>query len=151
MNFPRSQSVAFLNKKTVLLFDIIIFKRIDQQHHVVWINQSSLWVGFIVMSRGLRLTPAWISSHMPSKVWDEITHPFANFNGANLEVWEWTNNFSSHYIVNVITCPWIKYDDIPYARYPNYWLHLKRCWPSNLTLQVQKIQDFHDCYFCTHR
>ena len=25
--------------------------------------------------------PAWISNHMPSKVWDEINYPFQNFNG----------------------------------------------------------------------
>ena len=25
--------------------------------------------------------PAWISNHMPSKVWYEITYPFPNFNG----------------------------------------------------------------------
>ena len=29
------------------------------------------------------LTPAWISNHMPIKVWDEITYPFLNFNGCN--------------------------------------------------------------------
>ena len=27
--------------------------------------------------------PAWISNHMPSRVWDEITYPFLNFNGCN--------------------------------------------------------------------
>ena len=35
---------------------------------------------------GLTLIPAWISNHMPSKVWDEITHPFLNFNGCAVEV-----------------------------------------------------------------
>ena len=35
---------------------------------------------------GLTLIPAWISNHMPSKVWDEITYPFLNFNGAAVEV-----------------------------------------------------------------
>ena len=28
----------------------------------------------------------WISNHMPSKVWDEITYPFLNFNGCTVEV-----------------------------------------------------------------
>ena len=31
--------------------------------------------------RGLTVIPAWISNHMPSKVWDEIGHPFQNLNG----------------------------------------------------------------------
>ena len=34
----------------------------------------------------LTLIPAWISNHMLSKVWDEITYPFLNFNGATLNV-----------------------------------------------------------------
>ena len=34
----------------------------------------------------LTLIPAWISNHMPSKMWDEITYPFLNFNGCTVEV-----------------------------------------------------------------
>ena len=41
---------------------------------------------------GLSLIPAWISNHVPNKVWDEITYPFPNINGATVEVWEWMNN-----------------------------------------------------------
>ena len=26
-------------------------------------------------------------------VWDEITYPLQNFNGANVEVWEWISNY----------------------------------------------------------
>ena len=37
-------------------------------------------------SNGLTLIPAWISNHMLSKVWDEITYPFLNVNGATVEV-----------------------------------------------------------------
>ena len=33
---------------------------------------------------------------MPSKVWDEITYPFLNFNGATVEVKEWISNFIPH-------------------------------------------------------
>ena len=35
---------------------------------------------------GLTLIPVWISNHMLSKVWDEITYPFLNFNGCTVEV-----------------------------------------------------------------
>ena len=35
---------------------------------------------------GLTLISAWISNHMPSKVWDEITYSFLNFNGCTVEV-----------------------------------------------------------------
>ena len=35
---------------------------------------------------GLTLIPAWISNNIHYKVWDEITYPFLNFNGATIEV-----------------------------------------------------------------
>ena len=40
---------------------------------------------YIKVKHGLTLIPAWISNHMPSKVWDEITYPFLNFNGVTVE------------------------------------------------------------------
>ena len=36
---------------------------------------------------------------------DEITYPFANFNGCTVEVWEWTSNFTIHIRRHVITSP----------------------------------------------
>ena len=52
---------------------------------------------------GLTLILAWISIHMPSKVWDKISDPFPNFNGSAVEVWEWRwglggDNFIPHII-----------------------------------------------------
>ena len=35
----------------------------------------------------------------------EITYPFPNFNGANVEVWEWISDFILHIIMGVITYP----------------------------------------------
>ena len=37
---------------------------------------------------GLILTQTWISNYLHHGVWDEITYPFPNFNGATDEVWE---------------------------------------------------------------
>ena len=53
----------------------------------------------------LFLIAAWVSYHMPSKVWDEVTYPFQNFNGCTVEVWEWISNFIPLIIMNVITYP----------------------------------------------
>ena len=52
---------------------------------------------------GLPLIPAWISNHMSSQVWDEITCPFTNFNRCTIEVWEWISNSIPHFIMDVIT------------------------------------------------
>ena len=41
-------------------------------------------------------------------MWDEITYPFPNFNGATAEVSEWMSNFISHfteYIIIIIIYP----------------------------------------------
>ena len=44
----------------------------------------------MTLENGLTLIPAWISKHMSSKVLDEITYPFLNFNGATVEVNRWS-------------------------------------------------------------
>ena len=54
---------------------------------------------------GLTLTPAWISNHMPSKLWDEITYLFPNLKGCSVEDWEWISNFIPYFIMGVITYP----------------------------------------------
>ena len=54
---------------------------------------------------GLTLIPAWISNHIPSKMWDEITYPFPNITGPTIEVWEWIGSSIPHLIMNVITYP----------------------------------------------
>ena len=58
-------------------------------------------------SHGLILIsiPAWISKHMASKMWDEITSQFPNFNGFTVKAWERIRNIISHIIMGVITYP----------------------------------------------
>ena len=53
----------------------------------------------------LTLLPAWINNYLRSKVCDEITYPFPNFNGATVEVWKWISNFIPCFIIDVITYP----------------------------------------------
>ena len=38
-------------------------------------------------------------------MWDEITYPFPNFNGATIEVWEWPSNFIPYFTGHMITYP----------------------------------------------
>ena len=54
------------------------------------------WLTFII---------AWIRSHMPNKMWFEITCPFPNFNVCAVEFWEWISNFIPHCIRGVIIYP----------------------------------------------
>ena len=60
-------------------------------HHVL------LFTRVHVYRHRLTLISTWISNHMPSKVWDEITYPFSNFDGCIVEVWEWISNFIPHF------------------------------------------------------
>ena len=67
-------------------------------------EELQTWVPFY--KHLLTIIPAWISNHMPSKVWDEIIYPFPNFNGATIEVWEWISNSISYIIMDVIIYPY---------------------------------------------
>ena len=49
-----------------------------------FVASDTIWGPFYW--HGLTLIQAWISNYMPGKVWDEITYPFLNFNGATVEV-----------------------------------------------------------------
>ena len=40
---------------------------------------------------------------MPSKLWNEITYPFLNFNGYIIEVYKWINSLIIRFIMDVIT------------------------------------------------
>ena len=50
---------------------------------------------------------AWISNHMPGKVWDESIYQFPNFNAA-IEVLEWTTDFTPLFITDTITYPFLE-------------------------------------------
>ena len=47
---------------------------------------------------------------MPSKLCDEITNPFPNFNSATVEVWEWLSNYIPNFMIDAITYPGIKFN-----------------------------------------
>ena len=51
-------------------------------------NIAGLSPGGPFTNNGSTLIPAWISNNMPSKMWDEITYSYPNFNGCTVEVWE---------------------------------------------------------------
>ena len=71
--------------------------------HGISATRWQTWSPFY--KHGLTLITAWISNHMSSKVWEEITHPFPNFNGATVEVWEWLSNFIPNFTMDIITYP----------------------------------------------
>ena len=51
--------------------------------------------------------PVWIGHHIPSKVWDQMTRSFPNFNSCSctVDVWEWLSNSISYFTMDVITYP----------------------------------------------
>ena len=56
---------------------------------------------------GLTIIPACISNHTLSKVWDEIAHPFPNFNSFTVEFLEWMNNFIPYFMMGVSINDWL--------------------------------------------
>ena len=62
----------------------------------------------MVYSKFQRGLIAWIDDYIHHTVWDEITHPFPNFNGCTVEVWEWISNFIPHFTWRMVVnaCGW---------------------------------------------
>ena len=72
------------------------------QTQIIWIQTTPRGPFY---HHGLTLIPVEISNYIHYKVWDEITNPFLNFNGATVEVFEWISNFIPHLTGRVITYP----------------------------------------------
>ena len=53
---------------------------------------------------GVTLVLAWISKSICFKVWNEITYPLWEFNGAGIEVWEWISNFFTYSYAFAFRC-----------------------------------------------
>ena len=85
----------------------------------VIITQGSLLLTWI------NLIPAWISTYIHYKVWDEITYPFRNFNYCSVEVWEWINDFISHFMIDAI---------------------IYRCWDLNWSILVNGVPGNNEIY-----
>ena len=66
------------------------------------LGTCTFWMDSVVPLQLGNHCKAWISNHMPSKVWDEITYPFPIFNSCTVEVWEWISNFIPHFIMDII-------------------------------------------------
>ena len=54
----------------------------------------------------LILISEWKRNHMVSKVWDETTYPFPNFNSAAIEIYDWISHYIPQFIMDVITYPY---------------------------------------------
>ena len=66
-----------------------------------WKWSRTVWGHFCW--HGIAWIPAWISNHMPIKIWDKITHPFPNFSGCTVAIWESISNFTPNFMMDIIT------------------------------------------------
>ena len=68
------------------------------------------------------LISTWLSNHIVSKVWHEITDPFPNFNGCSIEVWEWISKFISHLITDHVLQSYLEIPKVSvhYQSHPAY-------------------------------
>ena len=85
MIFGNTFTSSYISYKLIemsLVWWVSVIKLIMCYHH-----PQNLWDG---------CCNAWISNHMPSKIWDEITYSSPNFSSCTPEIWEW---------INVITYP----------------------------------------------
>ena len=75
----------------------------DFMHILPWIHIIiNLWP---LLLTWFNFNPSKDNNHTHYNVWDEITYPFLNFNGATIEVHELINNFIPHFLMDAITYP----------------------------------------------
>ena len=95
MRYPLQQWMLwchFLMKMRYPLQQYTIWDHITMQMRYSWwhvtmqIYLQQYMICGPFYQHGLTLIPAWISNYIHYKVWDEITYPFLNFNGATIEV-----------------------------------------------------------------
>ena len=70
---------------------------------------------------------------MPSKMRDEITNPFPNFNGYAIAVWKWISNFISHFIMDVIENEPQMTDDKAGGKSLLIFINLSGCYQQNIS------------------
>ena len=63
---------------------LYIFFTENMSLFILYNQQWDCWGPFYL--HGLTLNWTWISNYIHYEVWDEITYPFWNFNGATVEV-----------------------------------------------------------------
>ena len=65
-------------------------------------NPLYIWKTWMVQ---VRVTTQRQRNYIHYKMWDEVTHPFPNFNVCTLKVWEWISNFIPHCTEHLIIYP----------------------------------------------
>ena len=60
----------------------------------------------LVCKHDLTLITKWIGDYIHYNIWDVITYPFPNFNGATVEVWDWIRNFIPHFTAIIHLSDW---------------------------------------------
>ena len=86
------------------------------------------------------LSPAWISNHMSSKVWDEITYHFPNFNASTVEV----------YMV-IITYPcWYQGYPILVKETPAAWFTRHTTYKYSLLIGASKLKAPRNLYWMSN-
>ena len=120
-----------MRQSTGLITQFLVMSRLAQNHGITWTNIDLLnmsnklsWIlnnkqKFVFKRchlqnvqairnhftcRDLLLIPAWISNHMPSKTWDEITFPFRISAVQSLKFENWFNVIP-HFMMDLITYP----------------------------------------------
>ena len=84
--YEQTYSTISVSSKPVIQFPAVGCKSsLGTRAHVSCFRKSAHPCGPFY-KHGLTLIPAWISNYIHCNVWDEITYPFLNFNGATVEV-----------------------------------------------------------------
>ena len=84
-----------------MIFDIFVKLSLDK--NFVEEKESIMGMDFTLVSLYSTEITRSRSNYICYKVWEEIIHPFPNFNGTAIE--EWMRNLFPYFTGHMITCP----------------------------------------------
>ena len=96
---PWKKSCIFLNENVCIFIEVLL-----KFFHWGPVTNKPALVEIIAWCR---TSDKPISKDIHYKLWDEITDPFPNYNGAAVEVWQLISNFVSHFTRGIIVHAWI--------------------------------------------
>ena len=79
------------NTSRILLFGV------NSSENLLWKMGTILIRPGALLQTWINVDPSMESNYLPGKMWEVITYPFLNVNGATLEVWELICDLISHF------------------------------------------------------
>ena len=103
-----SNLLIHIHSSLLFIWFFFLFMKLFSVFQLNYVLDDSVhWKPRVIIKPGVTggTISVWISNYIHHKVWDEITHPFLNFNSASIDIRDWLSNFISHFTRLLIGWP----------------------------------------------